>query len=436
MRRWILVLAVSAAAAGAAVLYQTAARQRAYKTLLERGDAALNENKTFAAMEAYSGAIAFRPDSMLAYLRRGQTYHRRADSGDLELAARDFRTAAALDPASTRPLEELGDVLYQLGQFDRAADAFERSLRLDDRSARVTLKLAFARYHDGNVGSAIATVSQVLKLDDKLADAHYLRALCLRDRARRADALAALEKAVALAPASIPIREELADLYGSLDRRADELVQLQLLAGLDRTHVERQIAVGLAHARSHRWELAILTLTNALERASDDPAVYGALGRVWLDASRARDDATGLAKAREALERAASSPSATSEILTLYGRALSAEGDEAGAERALQQASERYPIDPDALLLYANASERRNHLVAAREALIGYGALVTAESDMVARVGRIAAISLRLHEPDVALTWLKRAQSTNPGDARLVAALADAERARDTPRAR
>src|SRR5205814_5594287 len=133
MKRGIVgVLVLVATAAGAAFAYQAAARQRDYRTLLRRGDAALAEDQTFGAIEAYSGAIALRPDAMLAYLRRGETYERRADSGDLELAARDFRTAAALDPASTRPLDEPGDVLYQLHQYDRAADAFERCARLDD----------------------------------------------------------------------------------------------------------------------------------------------------------------------------------------------------------------------------------------------------------------------------------------------------------------
>ena len=51
---------------------------------------------------------------MLAYLRRGETYQRRGERGDLDAAARDFRKAAALDPTATRPLEALGDVLYQL----------------------------------------------------------------------------------------------------------------------------------------------------------------------------------------------------------------------------------------------------------------------------------------------------------------------------------
>ena len=132
------------AAAGAAVAYQAAARQRDYSALLTHGDLALRDEQTAAAIEDYSGAIALRPGSMLAYLRRGQTYQRRGDRGDLEAAVRDFRRAAALDPTATRPLEALGDALYQLQRYDRAGDACERSVRLDDRSARVSYKLALA----------------------------------------------------------------------------------------------------------------------------------------------------------------------------------------------------------------------------------------------------------------------------------------------------
>src|SRR5262245_2058519 len=99
---------------GAASAYQAATRQRDYGLSLTRGDTALRDDQTFAAIEAYSGAIALRQDSMIAYLRRGQTYQRRGDRGDLERAANDFRTAAALDPSAPRPLEALGDVQYQL----------------------------------------------------------------------------------------------------------------------------------------------------------------------------------------------------------------------------------------------------------------------------------------------------------------------------------
>ena len=168
MRRFLLIAAVLVmAAVTVAVAYQTAARERDYRALLVRGDSALGDEQTFAAIEAYSGAIALRPDSMLAHLRRGETYQRR---GELDEAARDFRTASALDPTATRPLEALGDVLYQLRRYDRAAETYATDLRLDDRSATVSYKLALARYRNGDLDGALETLSGTLKLEPQSSD--------------------------------------------------------------------------------------------------------------------------------------------------------------------------------------------------------------------------------------------------------------------------
>jgi len=212
MRRAVLVTTVLVAAAvGAALAYQAVARARDYRTLIARGDEALRDTQTFSAIGAYSGALALRPDSMLAYLRRAETYRRRGDAarGDLEAAARDLRSAIALDPSAPRALEELGDVLYQLQRYDRAAEAYDRVLRLDDRAARVAYKVALARYRGGRLDEAIAAAKQALALDPKLADANYLLGLCFRQQHQLTDAQHALERAVRLSPAMVPAREEL-----------------------------------------------------------------------------------------------------------------------------------------------------------------------------------------------------------------------------------
>jgi tetratricopeptide (TPR) repeat protein len=426
VKRFLAVLVVLAMSAiGAASAYEAVARQRDYRAHLTRGDNALRDDETFGAIEAYSGAIALRSDSMLAYLRRGDTYRRRGDRGDLDAAARDFRKAASLDPSATHPLEALGDVLYLLQRYGNAADAFAQCVRLDDRSARVSYKLALSRYRDGDIDSALTAVNQTVRLDDRMADAYYLLGICLREKRRTSDALPAFEKAVALSPGLIAAREELTDVLGALGRRGDELEQLQVLAGLDRDHVERQVAVGLAHARAGHWDLAVLTLGNALERNPDDPQLYRALGQVWFE--RPRDDRAFLSKAREALERVVSSPTASSEVLTLYGRALLQDGDVEAAEHTLQQATSRYPIEPAAFLLYASTAERQNHAAAARNALILYGSVVSEDHEFTSRATHIAALSLRLNDPDTAVDWLEQASSASPNDVKLLALLADAQ---------
>ena len=423
MRRLLFIGVALIAAAAAAVAYQTTARDRAYRAFLAQGDAALHDEQTFVAIEAFSGAIALRPDSMLAHLKRGETYQRRAE---LDEAARDFRTAAELDPTATRPLEALGDALYQLRRFDRAADAYGLDLALDDRSAGVSYKLALTWYRAGNVDRALGTLDQTLRLDDRLADGHYLRGLCLREKRRNAEAIQSLEKAVALSPGLIAAREELADLYGASTRHADEIEQLQVLAGLDRDHTERQIAVGLAQARAGHSDLAVLTLGSALERTPNQPLIYRALGQVWLDVAEARNDRVALSKALEALGRVASDPGATSDILTLYGRALVLDGQFDVAERTFQQATTRFPVEPAAFTLYAAAAERQNHFDAARDALIEYSDLAP-DDNLVPQATHIATLSLRLNDPRTAVTWLTRAASTSPNNIKLMTALAAAQ---------
>jgi tetratricopeptide (TPR) repeat protein len=409
---------LAAAAVVVALAYTAAATDRSYRAYLSQGATALADDQTFGAIEAYSGAIALQPDSMLAHLRRGEAYQRR---NELEAATNDFRRAADLDPSATRPLEALGDVMFQRGRYQRSAEVFERRLAVDSLSPRVTLKLAIARYRAGQLDAALAAAQEAVRLDGTIVDAHYLIGMCLRDKQQPTDAAAAFEKATAIAPAFVPAREELAELYAALGRRGDELEQLQLIAVLDRARPERQVAVGLAQARSGQEELAVLTLGHALDRTPDHPLIYGALGQVWLRQATARGDTVALGKALEALERAASTDDATSTILEAYGRALLMDNQIEAAERVLMQATRRYPVDASALATYAAVAERLNHAGAARTALIDYGALVGDESDFGARAASIARLSLRLNDQATAASWIARGLEKDPANAALQA---------------
>ena len=415
---------LAVAAVGAAVLYQSAVRERDYRQLIADGDAALAANQTFAAIENYSGAIGLRPDSMLAHLRRGETYRQR---GDLENATRDFRRAAVIDPTATRPLEQLGDTLYELQRYKAAVDAYEARLRLDERSAELHYKVALAHYRDHNLDGALASLFQMARQDDSFADAHYLIGLCLKDKDRHSEAVAEFERAVQLSPGMIAAREELAELYARLGRSAKEIEQLQMLAGLD-SRIERRMAVALAHARSGHADLAVLTLANALEQAPEQPLLYGAVGRVWLQiAESRRDRPDALSKALEALERAASSPTATSDVKTLYGRALLDDHQYEAAEQVLQQATQRFPVEPSAFALLASVAERLKHFDLARSALVSYDALVGDNADFSERALKIGVMSNAIGDADTAAAWLGRAAVVSPNDARVFTALAEAQ---------
>jgi tetratricopeptide (TPR) repeat protein len=164
----------------------------------------------------------------------------------------------------------------------------------------------------------------------------------------------------------------------------------------------------------------VLTLTSALERTRD-PSLVRTLGQVWFESSLLRGDAIELRKAREAVEPAASAPDAASATLLLAGRAALEEGDLQNAETFLQQACERFPIEPPALLLYATVAERQNHADAARRALITYEALVPSDADDLSHALRIATLSLELNDSETARAWVARGLARDPQNAQLLA---------------
>ncbi len=96
------------------------AADREYVRLIAAGDQAVNADQPFQALEAYSGAIAVRPEAMLAHLKRGMVYRSR---GELVEALRDLRRAAELDPMATRPTELLGDTHMSLQRYEQAASS-------------------------------------------------------------------------------------------------------------------------------------------------------------------------------------------------------------------------------------------------------------------------------------------------------------------------
>jgi tetratricopeptide (TPR) repeat protein len=408
--------------------WQAVERERDYQRLITQGDEALVRGQPFVAVEAFSGAIALKPGSMLGYLKRGEAHQRRGESVDTLMAAlRDLKTAVEIDPGATRALEELGDVNFKLQRYQNAAASYESYLRLDDRSAVVFYKLGLAARGDGRLMNAVTPLQQAVRLNPSFAEAHYALGLCLKERGQLNDARAAFERAVHLSPAMIPAREELADLHRLQRRTAAEIEQLEALTALDSGKPERWIALGLAQMKGGRRDLAVAQLNRAAESFPDHPGVYAAAGQVWLQAAEGGADPADLRKAIEAFEKISAQPAASSEVLGLYGRALVLAGELPQAERVLQRASERLPTDPEVLPQLAAVSEELGHFEQARGALIRYAALVDDDAEEASHAAQIADLSMQLNDPAAAVHWYERSDAAEPADGAHLARLAEAQ---------
>jgi tetratricopeptide (TPR) repeat protein len=423
-RLTVLVLLVLGVVFGAFLL-SAAYSEREYSRLLRVGDTALSAGDSFAAVEAFSGALAFRPDSMVAHLRRGEAY--RAQQRHDE-AVRDWKAASRLAPDAPQPLVALGDLAEALGDARQAADWFGQAADiLQDRDPALLYRLALARYRSGTPGTALDPVRRALSRQDASAATHYLFALIARDVGQESSAIDALEAALKLQPDFVSAHEELADLYRAEGRRVDEMAQLQALAASGQSW--RSVAIGLAEARQGRLEAAVGTLSGVAARAPGDSAVLVALGRVHLARAERDRDASSIARARDVLEQALGGTARRSEGLALYGRALYLAGETTEAERILREAVSTSPVAAEAFAYLADAAERAGHALAARDALLSLDALqgdTVAPAVRLSRARRIGDLSLRAGDPETAAHHLARATGAGGDDALTLGLLAEA----------
>ncbi len=419
----VAIVFVALAGVAGALTYSALTNEREFDRLIRDGDQAMAGDRAFQAIEAYSGAIARSPDSVLAHVKRGSVYYAQ---DELEAALRDLRRATDLDPGALRAIEMLGDVNVGLGRGERAIEQYESFIAIDDRNARVLYKLGLARYRNGRIRSAAQPLKQALALDPQLGEAYYVLGLIHRDLDELAAARKSLEEAARRAPASQTVREALAEVYSREGEHPRAINQLEALAALDQSRPDRVVALGLAQARAGRDDAAVITLGRAVERFANAPQVYAALGHVWLTTAQRRGDRVALGKAIEALGVAANRSDASGDTLAELGRAWMLFGDLRAAERALRQAVDRLPVPPDAFLHLADVTARDGRIHDARDALLKYATLVGDDRPLTTVAMRIGDYSVRLGEPALAVRWFDRAIDEGGSNTSLQLKLADA----------
>lgn len=427
MRRTVALVAAALIAVAGVVVIQRLNDDRVYRGLLADGDRAMAASRPYAAVEAYSGALVLRPDSMVAHYRRGEAYL--AERQELQ-ALRDLHEARRLSPEAPEPLAALGLLHERRGEYAVAADWYAlASERLEHADASLLYSLALARYHAGAVAAAGEAVRLAVARNDGLAEGYYLLGLVSRDIHQPHDALAALERAVRLRPSLVDARQELAALYRAEGRPDDEIAQLTALVALENGRVSRHLALADAYRRVGRHDEALATLAAVDAAAPGDSRVALAAGRVHLARAEATRDRDAIAHALAVLERALAGTARRSEGIALYARALHLSGDVPGAERLLRDATATSPVAPEAFGFLADAAEALDHPLVARDALLSLDALQgdTAPPGVRAmRTRRIGSLSAEGGDGAAAVEFLTRASRMAPPDAGLLGELAQA----------
>ena len=207
--------------------------------------------------------------------------------------------------APTRAQEELGDVNFQLHRYGNAVESYEAYIRLDDHSARCSTSWRWRRAARGDLTRAVAALQDAVRLNPSFREAHYVLGLCLKERGQLRDARRRVRTgAIAIAPAFIPAREELADLHRLQGRtaRGNRSARSARCARSITAGAPDCGRPGVSRAPGIR-ELAVTTLGRAAETV---PRLPGRLCGAWPGLARSAEERGDNASAAERRSRRSS----------------------------------------------------------------------------------------------------------------------------------
>ena len=344
----------------------------------------LYEQKKYAdAVKYLSMAQSTEPSAVLMY-------------ADAALQSGDFKgPLPALEELRKRKphISEIGRVLMLLGEMyekdgklNQAASAYAEYAGMPgvkDREA--SYKSAFLQ-EKSNPGAAIKLYEANMKaFPGDARNGLRLGLLYSQGKDTRDKAVPLLQKSAAAADKDPKLWLEIAAVYGSLNREADEIAAYQKYVRVDHQHVEANKRLGTLLMRKGDNVNAMIYLEIANTMSPNDPGVMSLLAKGYLRTKRSKEALSMLAKAKAikpndpeiryqiyeiyvAENRKQDALKEVQELVKvsndpryqqLYGDALVALGDVKEAEKVVNELLAKDPGDPNALMLRAGILRSR-----------------------------------------------------------------------------
>lgn len=184
--------------------------------LVRQGQSALDSGNTAEAERLFKQAIQADSRSADAQFGLGNAYFRQSRLAEAETA---YRAALAINPSLASAHSNLGVVYYQQGQMQKAEDAFNAALKLKPDDAPTLYLLAAVHIQNNDLADAEALLNRAKTAQPDLAEVYYGLGALYNLQGKKAEAIAAFEKFLALGTAQDPLamdeaRKQLQTLKG------------------------------------------------------------------------------------------------------------------------------------------------------------------------------------------------------------------------------
>jgi tetratricopeptide (TPR) repeat protein len=189
--QWLLPIAVACAA------YGCAESSESPEVLIARGHLMESRGKLDEAVDAYTRALARRPDDASLYYYRGVALGRQ---GQWDEAIADYTQAIEHDAAMARAYNNRAAAYAHQRRFDAAVADFTKAISLDSKSALAYRNRGLA-YHDlGQITTSIEDYTVAIGLDPHDSQSLFERGNVYLDAGQYPKAIADFDQAIALDP--------------------------------------------------------------------------------------------------------------------------------------------------------------------------------------------------------------------------------------------
>jgi tetratricopeptide (TPR) repeat protein len=225
------------------------------------------------------------------------------EQGRVTEALQLFQQAARLHPQDARVSNALGNTWLTLNQPSKARQEYRRAITLDPRLWAARKNLGILEYQQGHFLVAARQFVSVTQVVPRDAVAWRFLGLSLEASKRNQEALAPLQKALALEPGNAAVRLDLARVEAETGATEAALSDYRRLVGNPALEPGSQKSVGLGLAAKGEAADAISQFQFILARDPSDEEVTWALAQEYMKAQQP-DQAiatlkAGLANARD-----------------------------------------------------------------------------------------------------------------------------------------
>jgi len=305
------------------------------------GEAWQELGKLEEAIEAYTKALAIKPDYAEAYSNMGAAL---ADQGKPEEAIEVYNKALAIKPDYAEAYSNMGNALKEQGMLEEAIEAYTKALAIKPDYAEAYSNMGVALADQGKLEEAIEVYNKALAIKPDYAEAYSNMGMALKDQGKLEEAIEAYNKALAIKP-------DFAEAYSNMgvaladQGKLEEAIEVYNKAlAIKPDFAEAYNNLGNALKEQGKLEEAIEAYNKALAIKPDYAEAYSNMGVALADQGKPEE-------AIEVYNKALAIKPDYAEAYSNMGNALA---DQGKPEEAIEAYNKALAIKPDYAEAYSN----------------------------------------------------------------------------------